>query len=249
MDNKDITITRLWDSARPPEKTFDPEQYRHHPEPVRRYLNHALAPLTPLANAVRLEMHGEIKLKRWVPFQAEQIIRWDRGMIWRAKVKMAGLPVKGYDRLIDGQGQMKWKLLGLIPVLNEDGPDISRSSIGRMGVEAVWLPSIFCHQDIEWSAPDSSRIKASYPLMGETINADLTIASDGRLKTVKIKRWGNPGDGKFKYEDFGGIAESEETFSGYTIPTVIRVGWYFGSGRFESEGEFFRVVINDVRFF
>jgi hypothetical protein len=35
------------------------------------------------------------------------------------------------------------------------------------------------------------------------------------------------------------------TFARYTIPIRMRVGWYFGTDRFESEGEFFRVTIDD----
>jgi hypothetical protein len=33
-------------------------------------------------------MHGEIKLGRWWPFRAEEVIRWDRGMVWHAVVRM-----------------------------------------------------------------------------------------------------------------------------------------------------------------
>ncbi|GBE74174.1 MAG: hypothetical protein ACK4YL_09535 [Microcystis sp.] len=51
---------------------------------------------------------------------------------------------------------------------------------------------------------------------------------------------------KSHYVDFGGIIEEEGTFCGYTIPTRLRIGWYFGTERFESEGEFFRVTIDDA---
>jgi hypothetical protein len=248
MKQKDISIDSLWDSTPPATDTFDPNRFRDLPEAARRYLENSIAPVTPLATSVRLSMHGEINLNRWLPFQAEQIIRWDRGMIWKANVRMAGLPIKGFDRVLDGEARLKWKLLGLLPVLNESGPDISRSSIGRMGIEAVWLPSVFCRPDTKWSSYDNSLIKAEYPLLGEMIKPELKIGSGGQLQTVKIKRWGRPGEGEFRYEDFGGIAEAEKTISGYTIPTVLRVGWYFGTGRFESEGEFFRVVIDHARF-
>lgn len=86
----------------PPKETFQPEQFRDRPDPARRYLEHSIAPVLPLAASVQLEMHGEINLNRWMPFQAKQVIRWDKGMIWKAKVKMFGLPVNGYDRIIDG---------------------------------------------------------------------------------------------------------------------------------------------------
>ena len=48
--------------------------------------------------------------------------------------------------------------------------------------------------------------------------------------------------------DFGGGIEAKATFGRHTIPTRVPVGWFFGSPRFEAEGEFFRVTIDDVTF-
>jgi len=88
------------------------------PSAARSYLQHAIAPSTPLASAVRLRMHGEIKLKQWLPFSAEHVINWNRGMIWHASVRIHGLSIKGGDSFIDGQGAMNWKLFGIVPVVN-----------------------------------------------------------------------------------------------------------------------------------
>jgi hypothetical protein len=63
-----------------------------------------------------------------------------------------------------------------------------------------------------------------------------------------MPRWGNPGGSTFGCANFGGFVEQEGSFSGYTIPIRMRVGWHFGSERFESEGEFFRVVIDDAAY-
>lgn len=61
-----------------------------------------------------------------------------------------------------------------------------------------------------------------------------------------MPRWGNPGGVEFGYYNCGGIVEEEGTFQGYTVPTRMRVGWHFGTERFETEGEFFRVLIQDA---
>jgi len=44
------------------------------------------------------------------------------------------------------------------------------------------------------------------------------------------------------------VAEEEATFHGYTIPIRLRVSWHFVNGQFESDGEFFRVIVDDVVF-
>ena len=69
------SLDELWDSVPRNTAIFHPDDIAALPEPVRRYLEHAIAPETPLASAVRLRMHGEFRLKtEWCPFSAEQEI-------------------------------------------------------------------------------------------------------------------------------------------------------------------------------
>ena len=243
---KQLSLDALWDSAISQDRVFSPDDFAHLPEAVRRYLDHAIAPGTAIASAVRLKMHGEIKLKTWIPFTAEQVVCWDRGFIWSATAWMNHLPIVGSDRIIDGIGAMQWKLLGLFPVMTGTGSDITRSAAGRLQAESMLLPSVFCSDQISWTSRNSSHLQASFILQGEPAKLDLTIDRTGQLKTAKLPRWGNPEGAEHHYVDFGAIVEEEGTFCGYTIPTRLRVGWYFGSDRFESEGEFFRATIDEA---
>jgi hypothetical protein len=241
-------LEELWESAPAGQRAFLSSQLSGLPEAARLYLGHAIASGSKLASAVRLRMHGEIKLGRWFPFEAEQVMRSDRGMIWSARVSMRGMPVRGSDRLLDGEGGMRWKLLGIIPVMTASGPDITRSAAGRLAGESVWLPSTLCGENVSWSAPELLRPRARFTVQGEKAELALCIDGSGRLKSLKFPRWGNPGGGGFRYVDFGGLVEEEGTFGGYTIPTRLRVGWYFGTDRFEREGEFFRATIDSAEY-
>lgn len=247
---KQISLNALWDSATSQDRVFHSDDYTHLPEAARRYLEHAIAPGTKLASAVRLKMYGEIKLKKWIPFKAEQVICWEHGLIWSATAWMNSfLPIVGSDRILDGIGAMQWKILGLFPVMTADGSDITRSAIGRLQSESIWLPSVFCGDGVSWTSPDCSHLDSlhsSFVVQDERAELELTLDQTGRLKTFKLPRWGNLDGAEFRYVDFGGILEEESTFSGYTIPTRLRVGWYFGTERFESEGEFFRATIDDA---
>ena len=242
------SLDALWDSVPESRRDENPADLITLPEPARRYLEHAIAPGSPLASAVRLRMHGEFRLKEWCPFTAEQVIRWDGETLWRATMHLHGLPIKGFDSLVDGKGQMQWKLFGVFPLATAEGPEVTRSTIGRIEGETVWLPSLLCNKDVTWTAPDSSHAHASFSLLEEKTELILTVGETGQLTELKYKRWGNPEKGSFHYTDFGGFVEEEGTFDGYTIPTRMRVGWYFGSDRFASEGEFFRVTIDDATF-
>ena len=97
-------LETLWESTPPLAPPRGPGALTALPETPHRFLAHAIAPGVPPATAVRLRMHGEIRLGRWWPFTAEEVIHRDRGMIWRATVRMHGLPVRGSDRLLDGEG-------------------------------------------------------------------------------------------------------------------------------------------------
>ena len=44
----------------------------------------------------------------------------------------------------------------------------------------------------------------------------------GKLKPVRISRWGNPEGAAFHCVNFGGLAEKERTFDGYTVPSQLR---------------------------
>jgi len=245
---KELSLDTLWESAPIGNHTFEPGQLSGLSEAARRYLEHAIAPGTMLASVVRLSMHGEIKLKRWLPFKAEQVIHADRGMIWKATVRMRGLPIRGSDRLIDGEASMRWRLLGIIPVMTASGPDITRSAAGRLAAESAWLPAVLCRQNVGWTALDPSHPRARFTVHGETIELTQDIDDTGRLTSFNLPRWGNPEGAEFHHVAFGGFVEEEGTFGGYTIPTRLRVGWYFGTARFEPEGEFFRVTLDDASY-
>jgi hypothetical protein len=218
------------------------------PAAARRYLDHAIAGGTRMASAVYLRMHGEIKLRGWLPFRAEEVIRSDRGFIWAATVKMFGLPIRGSDRLLDGEGSMRWKLLGIVPVMCASGPQITRSAVGRFHGEAVWLPSMLWGETAVWTVKDNSKLVCRLTACGETTEMELDIDRAGCLKTLKLPRWGNPDAGEYRYADFGVVVEQESRFEGYTIPGRIRAGWHFAGDGFEREGEFFRATIDAARY-
>lgn len=237
----------LWNAAPAPTHAFDPADIAHLPAAAQRYLAHAIAPGTPLASAVRLTMHGAIRLKRWRAFRAEQVIVRDRGMIWRANVKMAGMEIRGFDRFLDGEGAMRWKLCGRLSIVHASGRDVTRSAAGRFAAETVWLPSLLCGNPVEWSGRGEDAAHARFAVDG--LDADLALTlTRGSLQSVALPRWGNPDGGRFRDVEFGAVVEQEATFAGYTIPARLRVGWYFGTDRFDTEGKFFQATIDDAVF-
>lgn len=193
-------------------------------------------------------MRGEIKLDRWLSFEAQEVIHAERGMVWEATVKKGRLTIRGHDRLVDGEAEMKWKLMGLIPVMSAAGRDIARSAAGRFAAELIWLPCALARRSVHWSADEPNAPVAHVSVGRERLDLHLRIADTGALQSMSLLRWGNPDGGAYRYVPFGGLVEKEGMFEGRTIPTKLRVGWHFGTKRFDDEGEFFRVEIEEVAY-
>ena len=135
-------------------------------------------------------MHGEIKLKRWLRYSAEQVICRGRGFIWRATVWMGIVPITGSDRLLNGEGAMRWNILGIVPVMAATGVDITRSAAGRTAAELVWLPSALLDEDVSWSATDPTHTRTAIAVEGESVDLNVAIEEGGRLKSLALSRWG-----------------------------------------------------------
>lgn len=244
---KDNAFNELWKPTPGQDASFGPVHLAGLPAIARRYIGHAISPGTRIASAVRLHMHGDIRLKKkWYPFQADQVIRWESGFVWRARVKMRGMPITGYDRYIDGEGELRWKLLGIFPIVNECGADVSRSAAERMLMEAVWLPSALLATGVNWEEKSTGRLLVGTMLRGQYENFELCLDGSGGIRSVSMLRWGNPENRGYEAFPFGGMVEGESTFGGFTVPSKLRIGWYFGTGRFEPEGEFFRCIIDEA---
>lgn len=246
----DRSLEELWETAPRDAPRFDPVSIASLPPSVRRYLEHTIEPGAVLARSALVRMEGTIRLGGdWRDFEAEQVLRWDRGFVWRARTSMKGLPVSGADRFVDGDGSMRWKMLGLVPVMTASGPQISRAAAGRFHAEALWLPGALVSDELRWSEVDPVHPHACIRGHGEQSDLDLTIDKQGAVRALSLPRWyqGTP-ETPAHYEPFGGRCGVDRTFDGITIPTRYQLGWFWGTDRWEDEGEFFRCTLTSVAY-
>lgn len=229
---------------RDPQGEFSHADLEGLPGPVASYFRAAVTPGTPLALSARIRMRGRIKIGRWVPFTARQVLSPHVGFVWAARA--AGI-VSGSDLFVDGRGEMDWRLFGLIRVMQGSGPDVSRSAAERAAAEAMWVPSALLPAfGVKWSMLGDRRISARYQIGDYPMRVDLSITGGGLIRSVVFDRWGDPdGTGEFGLHPFGGDFSAHATFNGVTIPSEGRLGWHYGTDRW-SEGEFFRYRITDL---
>jgi Family of unknown function (DUF6544) len=248
----DEKVDSIWQALEAPSlhQVFTDDMVSDLPAPARRYLLHAIRTGTPLASSVSLEMRGTIRLKpeqEWAPMKARQILAPPKGFVWQAEVGDGLMRFSGGDHYANGSGRVRFWLLGFIPLVKQEGPDVSRAAIGRLVCETIWLPSSLLPQrGVKWEALDDESAQATIKIGEEMTTLTLFVEPDGRLREIRILRWGNQAeDGSFGYVPFGGKMQEERDFGGYTIPSKVGAGWRLGTDHYF---EFFRAQIEDAVF-
>jgi hypothetical protein len=239
------TVGRDWKCLVPdhvPDQVFAPAMVSTLPAPAQRLLVHAIEPGVPLWRSVELQMRGEIRLGRWRRFTARQVLTPGVGLVWAATARFFGLPVSGYDRYSAGTGEMRWRLLGVVPVLTAAGPDVTRSAAGRLAAEAMFVPTTF---DLgSWADGATPDVARRTWRVGDNEDAvDLHVAADGTLRAVTMLRWGQAGKAPARRRPFGVSMLAERRLSGLAIP-VRFIGWWDTPG----DGDFFRAEITGASF-
>jgi hypothetical protein len=226
---------------------FDEAEVAGSDEPVRRYFRAAIAPGTHLARAARLRMRGSIKFgNRWVGFRADELLAPLHGYDWPAKI--AGGLLRGSDTYVDGDASMRWKLLGLVPVVRASGRDVARSAMGRAVAEGIWLPTaLLPRYGVVWHAQNDEHLVAEIPIGDERVTLQVNIDSDGHVRSDHLDRWHDPdGTGTFGWFPFGVGASASRTFPcGITMPADGSGGWFHGTDRWH-EGEFMHYSISEL---
>lgn len=230
-------IWRSLERAGDGDEPFTEDMVSGLPDPARRYFLHAILPGTPLASRLHWRYSASMKPGEqmpWMSLRAEQILAKERGFVWRARAWRGPLVLTVTDHYLDGEGRMRISLFGLLPVVNATGPDLSKSALGRLLVEGIALPSALLpgpHVQIE--GVDESRFRAIVSLHGETTPITVTVDQAGRPREMVMPRWGNlTADGSYRYIPYGAAVDEERTFGGYTIPSSVRVGWWYGTDRY-----------------
>jgi hypothetical protein len=215
------------------------------PEPVRRYLTHALPSGFAVPPGVELTMSGRIKVGVWLPFVATQ--RCDgKSFVWRASVGLGPVrPLVVTDRYERGAGSMSGRLLGRWNLFDQADGNIVRSSAGRAGLESVFAPAaLLPGRGYTWRVEAADQIVAMTDLAPEHVELHMRIAPDGRLVSLSAQRWGEVTKGVFDYHAFGGDVHEEQRFGQLVLPRRLTAGWGYGTDQY---APFFKGTITSAR--
>lgn len=245
----DAIWRRLAGSSGSTGKRFDPASLQGLPSPAVRWLRRVVPAGSPVDGALRIAMTGRIRLGgRWLPFVAEQILRPGVGFVWRPTVGRGPIRVTGADSLLNGEARMEFRLWGVVPVARATGDDTRRSAAGRLVAETLaWAPRAATPQaGGRWRSVDDVTAVVSLDAVGETVDAEVRIDSDGRLRSMVLSRWNDSTDPP-GFSPFGGTIDAEIGGpDGTLVAGAGAVGWGFGTDTWP-DGEFFRYEVTALR--
>lgn len=230
----------------PTESSVETDAMAALPPPAARFLERCVPADLVEIGPVVIEMEGEIKLKRWMPFTARQLLAPGHGFVWNASVGRL-VRFQGGDTYWQGRGSLQFRLAGVIPVVRAAGPDVARSAIGRLAAETVaWAPeALFPSSAIGWRPIDETSAIVSQVIGGTAV--DVTIRTDGHgvIDELVTMRVGTPPGAAFGTHPFGGSVTRTGVLGGVTRAIEGTVGWWWGTDR-QEEGEFFRYRLLDA---
>ncbi|MFG0320355.1 MAG: DUF6544 family protein [Planctomycetota bacterium JB042] len=238
VDRRFEEVLRPGDGAR-----FDPTALEGLPAPARRWLEATLSGAGPLPASVELTFSGRMRLspdQPWVECRTRHALARDR-FVWRVSVETDEIELEGAELYADGAGEIRYWLRRFLPTKRHDA-DITRSLRGRLALDRVFLPSsLLPADDVAWEPIDDRRAVAVLTLDGAEERVELTVAPDGTLEHVAIRRWGHrTDDDVFTDIPFGAEILEHRTVDGIRIPSKLRVSWW---DRTEREEEFFEPVL------
>ncbi|HEX8193382.1 MAG TPA: DUF6544 family protein [Allosphingosinicella sp.] len=223
--------------AEPAAGLFDPACLGGLPEIARRYFLRAIAPGTPLATTVELEMAGTFLLgdarrHRRFGMTARQILRPPFEFVWMPRLAAGAMRIDGSDALVAGEAWTRFFLAGLVPVADvRSSPDLVRSAVFRSAVEGIWAPaSLLPERGVAWEQIGADRARVTLSRTEPEIAIELALNEDGTLREVAGARWSNAnGERRFRLQPFGGTVLRSARFAGFTIPAEVHVGNHFGT--------------------
>lgn len=231
-------VTQLYASISKEDKTIiNKEMLNRLPAPVQNWLMRSRIIGKQRIQTLRLKQKGLMRSKpgqkEWSIMQAEQYFAIDEpSFIWKAKMHMMpAISINARDKYVNGKGEMKIRILSLIPIANSRGYRVDQGTLQRYLAEICWFPSAALSPHITWEAIDSTSAKATLNYKG----------SSGSVIFHFNDRWDLSGCNADRYMGAGNGASLEKwevryieysVLNGIRIPVKSEATWKLKSGDF-----------------
>ena len=220
------------------------------PAPVQRYLRFAGVVGRPHVHTIAARMHGRIRSgpeAAWMPIVAEQHnVLAPAARLFYFDATMAGVPVQGYHRYVDGSASMVVRLAAVIPVARASGVEMTRSeTVTLFNDMCVLAPATLLSPAIAWEAVDGRQARAHFTNAGYTTAAGLWFDGAGELVDFHSDdRFRATADGRLEQTPWSTPLGAARLFGPVRLASTGEGRWHTPTG----DHAYIELTIDDVRY-
>jgi hypothetical protein len=221
------------------------------PAPVRRYFRAVLTEGAPLVAAATVRHVGTFDMgetsPQWKPFRSRQrVVTRARGFVWSGVVALLpGVPVRVHDAYVGGDGLLHAALLGVVPVVEMAGSDVSEAELTRFFAEAVWYPTaLLPSQGVRWDAIDERSARATLTDGAHRLTMLFRFGADGLIESVRADARGRAVAGRVVPTPWEGRWSNHAQRDGMRVPLTGEVAWLLPEG----DKPYWRGTIESLRY-
>ncbi len=172
-----------------PSPAYDPAKLSTLPTPVQRYLQFTFRGPKQSFSYAEMTMKGEFRRPRtesFAPTTAEQTVAVGApAFIFSATTTIIpGIWARAYDAFIEGQMDMKAKIMSTLTVVEEhETPALNKTSLRRWLLESALYPAaLLPGGPVHWEPIDNRRARAIVSAEGIEASLVATFRQDGSLE-------------------------------------------------------------------
>lgn len=204
------------------------------PQCAQRYLRYAGVVGKPVPRIVTLSQKGRIRSKpsaAWLPLEADEIYSTNPpAFVWQVFLPSRALPVAaGRDEYLEGKGSIQIKLLGLLPLADEKGAELSKAGLMRYLNEMMWFPAALLGPNVRLVEIEPNSFTAILSEHGETVRGQFFIDEQGRLTNFSAQRYNTS---TRTIETWETPVLGYRNFEGFQLPASGTAIWKIDGGDF-----------------
>jgi hypothetical protein len=206
------------------------------PEPAQRYLRYAGVVGKEPIRTVHLRQRGVMRQRpdqKWMSMEAEQFFSVNPpAFVWHGTMRLSPLVwFSATDQFSQGHGTMRIKLLSVLPLGNERGPEMDQGTMLRYLGEIAWFPTAWLSDTIAWEAINASSVKATIHQSHVSASAVLSVNEQGQPILFSADRYMEE-YGHYLLTPWSVRSSAFREAGGMRIPTHFEVTWHLDGGDF-----------------
>ena len=186
---------------------------------------------------VSFTQNVEMKLRPdagWTKVAARQVVGIGApAFAWDARADIMPLvSMRVIDAYVGGEGRLKVRLLGSIPVADAAGPEVTYGELYRYLAELPWAPqAILGNPSLRWRQIDDTNVEVSAETPdGAVARVRLTFDAAGDITSVEAEDRPREDKGAFIPTGWRGEFSDYRDFGGIRLPAHAEVSWLLDDG-------------------